>query len=744
MSQEKVEFIRETGPGWQPAVGEETMRLLESLKKLTLDEKNTVKREALEVFSKCVDPKMAKEKSSTTGLVVGYVQSGKTLSFTTVAALAHDNGYPVVVVITGTSVDLTVQSRDRLREDLYLGKGEFRPWHHLHNPTLNSGAVTEIQGVLDERNDATIAPEDRRTVLVTVMKHHLHLANLREVFERIRMDGAPILIIDDEADQAGLNNLIKEGEESVTYQKLRELREQIPRHTFLQYTATPQGPLLISLIDVLSPDFAFVLVPGDEYVGGKNFFAEPRILVRDIPSEDIGTKDRPLTEPPESLLEALRVYFLGVASAYARKDARRGNRSMMVHPSVPTVGHKQYFSWVQQVIENWKNILDQTKERPGDPDRVDLLEEFRASYDDLNRTVRDLESFDELVSLLPRAMRDTKRVEINRTPTGTTGIKWGDTYAWIIVGGKALDRGFTVEGLTVTYMPRGVGVGNADTIQQRARFFGYKKRYLNYCRVFLEPKLRDAFVRYVDHEENIRHRLIEHVEKALPMRELRRTFLLDRTLRPTRSSILDKDYIRIDTSAWTTLDVPHEAAQAVEENRRLVNEFVKSHQFEMSEGHPERTETQRHLVTRIPLRKIYDEFLTQFHVANLSDSQRFTGVLVAIDWYLLKNPDAQCTVYYMSGGKLRERGVQADGRIANLYQGEAPVYPKERRGEVYPGDKAIRGTDDVTVQIHRLDIKSGEGNGALHDVPTVAVWIDPDVAKDAFGQGSASHQPNNV
>jgi len=46
-------------------------------------------------------------------------------------------------------------------------------------------------------------------------------------------------------------------------------------------------------------------------------------------------------------------------------------------------------------------------------------------------------------------------------------------------------------------MPRDMGVGNADTIQQRARFFGYGRRYLGYCRVFLEQSVRDAFAFYV-------------------------------------------------------------------------------------------------------------------------------------------------------------------------------------------------------------------------------------------------------
>ena len=77
-----------------------------------------------------------------------------------------------------------------------------------------------------------------------------------------------------------------------------------------------------------------------------------------------------------------------------------------------------------------------------------------------------------------------------------------------------MDRGFTVEGLTVTYMPRSVGVGNADTIQQRARFFGYKQSYLGYCRVYLDEDARDAYIDYVEHEEDMRRRLAEHQESG--------------------------------------------------------------------------------------------------------------------------------------------------------------------------------------------------------------------------------------
>ncbi len=107
-----------------------------------------------------------------------------------------------------------------------------------------------------------------------------------------------------------------------------------------------------------------------------------------------------------------------------------------------------------------------------------------------------------------------------------------------------MDRGYTVEGLTVTFMPRGAGAGNADSIQQRARFFGYKKGYLSYCRIYLEQDLLTAYSQYVDHEKSIRSELVEFQKAGKSLDEWRRQFLMPPKLRPTRSKIVDIDYLK--------------------------------------------------------------------------------------------------------------------------------------------------------------------------------------------------------
>ena len=226
----------------------------------------------------------------------------------------------------------------------------------------------------------------------------------------------------------------------------------------------------------------------------------------------------------------MRIFFLGV-SAGMILDEGNGNRSMMVHPSHKTIKHTEYFYWVEQIKKNWLEILELEED---ETDYQDILDDFRISYRNLQITVPDLPSFEKLSTQLLRAIRRTELHEVNSTSGKTPSIPWHRNYAHILVGGQAMDRGFTVEGLTVTYMPRGAGLGNADTIQQRARFFGYKHDYFGYCRVFLEDRVRDAYTRYVTHEEDVQRRLIEHDQTGKPLDAWKRAFFLDRHLKPTR------------------------------------------------------------------------------------------------------------------------------------------------------------------------------------------------------------------
>lgn len=723
---ETVEVLPETQPQrrWSPAIGPETCDLMGYFlsHRLSDDSRGQLQQEAANILSRCVPPNIAEE--SETGLAVGYVQSGKTMSYTTVAALARDNGYRMVVVITGISKPLFRQSSDRLKRDLRLAERPDRKWQYFENPHLRGSDRRTMEDTLADWNDNTVPPSEHQTILITVMKNHTHLRNLIHVLSQLDLEGVPVLIIDDEADQAGLNTRVQHNDESTTYQRLLELRRCVPLHTFLQYTATPQAPLLINIIDTLSPRFAEVLTPGPDYTGGREFFLERPELIRPIPLGDIPAQGNQLTEPPDSLLEALRVFFMGVSAGIVQTGGI-GNRSMMVHPSQSRTGHRQYLQWVTRTKETWQQILDSP---PDDPDRLQLIQDFQSSYDDLAATMPGLPPFQEIIRRLPHAIRRTHVEEVNASSGTTPQINWQTTYSHILVGGQALDRGFTIEGLTVTYMPRSAGVGNADTIQQRARFFGYKRQYLGFCRVYLEARVRDAYRQYVEHEEDVRNRLIEHT--GYPLSEWKRAFFLNASLRPTRRNVLQLDYMQGTISDdWYDPSAPHDSIEAVVNNQQVVNSFLSTLRMRENPGDNRRTEDQKHKMARMPLAKAYQDLLTKIRTTWPGDSQRYTGLLLQIGAYLDAHPDAQCTLFQMSKGKARRRSVDEHGEIKNLFQG-ANYADRSRADMTYPGDRHICNTSELTIQIHTLNVRDVDGNVIAQNVPAVAVWVPAVMAVD--------------
>ncbi|MDZ7840898.1 MAG: Z1 domain-containing protein [Gammaproteobacteria bacterium] len=721
-----VEPVADNGSqtSWTPVVGPETHDFLQHV--VPEASRDTVRDDAVSILGKGIPP--SANQGQETGLIVGYVQSGKTMSFETAAALARDNEFQMVILVAGTSNNLLEQSTGRIRRDLRLDEPDReRRWIQFQNPTNQDTTVRAIRDALDDWRDPGTPEEYKKTVLITVLKHHQRLGTLTSLLRAVRMNGVPVLLIDDEADQASLNTEVAQGEESTTYRRLMALRSVLPTHTYLQYTATPQAPLLVSIIDSLSPNFVQVLEPGGDYVGGQAFFEDNLSLVRVIPPDEVPTNANPLTEPPDTLLDALRVFMVGVtAGIYERRNT--GNRSMLVHPSHRTAQHQEFYNWVGDIFEDFKRVLNLPDD---DPDKQELVEDLRAAYDDLANTVGDdLPPFSELIPYFRFAFRNTRILEVNARGGRTPEVDWRSAYGWILVGGQAMDRGFTIEGLTVTYMPRGIGAGNADTVQQRARFFGYKRQYLGYCRVYLEQGTLNAFQSYVEHEEDIRGQLEAFQNNDRPLNDWKRAFVLDMALRPCRQHVLEFDYMRGRfADEWTAPRVVLASDDVVETNRQAVAAFAQTLQFADDEGHQERTDIQKHQFCRdVPLEAVLEQLLVRMRITGTTDSQRFTGLLLQLSKALEDDLDETCTVYRMSPAARRRRGVDENGQVTNLFQGQAPVNPPERRGEVYPGDRAICDADSVTIQIHTLDLTQ-DNNVVKDNVPIVAVWVPARLAR---------------
>lgn len=739
---EKIEIQNQNQNGdWQPFVGDETTELLRS-KGFTNSDRSLnqsgerILDETYRIMQVCGNPN--DQTNNETGIVIGYVQSGKTLSFTTLTALARDNNYQIVIVIAGVSTSLVNQSTKRLEDDLRLNTRYDRKWTLLPNPSSRQDLET-IETTLAQWADPTFPIERCRTLLITVMKNTSHLNNLVNILAGQNLTGVPTLIIDDEGDQASLNTRARwaarqnidiesltENQVSTIYRRINSLRNVFPHHTFLQYTATPQANLFINIMDRLSPNFIKLLTPGPDYTGGIDFFRNNPNLILEIPPNEIPSPTNPLFEIPESLKSALRIFFLGVIAGEMQNNHR--NRTMLVHPSRLQGDHNEFTNWIRNTCNSWQRLLSSYE----DEDRIELIEEFRTSYNQLQMTVSDLPSFETLTgNNLIHALRYTQLVEVNSRNGVTPQIPWNDFYSWILVGGQSMDRGFTVEGLTVTYMPRNIGTGNVDTIQQRARFFGYKRGYLGYCRVFLDQVTIDTYRFIVEHEEDVRNRLLEFHLNDRHLNDFDRVAVLNQMLNLTRSNIIYDDLDR-DTfgNDWFRIRAPHDTFEYIEYNRQVTFDFINSYSefFNEDSGDNRRTIEQRNLVARISLTECYVNLLLKLKFTRETDSISFSLLRSIIKQYIDENRFEDCHIYLMGANSTVKwhsgvRKLDRNDEINPLFQGH-------NLNTGYPGAREIKEENLVSIQLYLLDIRSTEYLNVL--LP--AIWIPEHMGVDLIRQ----------
>ena len=349
--------------------GEAFESFLQSQKKTSLKdglsdtEAYNLRASTTDILNHC-NPHDAVDNSEITHLVVGYVQSGKTMSFTGVLAMARDNGYRVAVILTGITTNLQEQTSVRLGKDLMSDSGVDR-FTILNNPSEEeAGDVVKA-----------LRLSDKPLLIIPVLKHKKYINDLAKIFRESKvvkaMKSETVLIIDDEADQASLNSFGSknstateedEKRESATYAAILRLRATLPGNSYIQYTATPQANLLITTMDLLSPKSHTLLIPGERYVGGKKFFGLEKDkqlfggqLVITIPPEEVFHKrENVLNEMPKSLREALIMHVWAVILVikwYKRSKIRQ--LTMMVHPTDIIEGNKLFEGWIRDELDYW-------------------------------------------------------------------------------------------------------------------------------------------------------------------------------------------------------------------------------------------------------------------------------------------------------------------------------------------------------------------------------------------------------
>lgn len=732
---------------WEPQVGGFSLAYRNGLEGIDPQSIDRVFAESAAILGNCSAPWT--KSYSEAGLVIGYVQSGKTLSFTTIAALARDNGYGMVIVLAGVNNLLKDQSTDRLVDDLGLKKFA-REWKIFENPgaTNLSPSNLELQDLREAisgwQRYRVLGGMKKPSILITVLKHAGRLKSLANALRLVDLQDVPILIVDDESDQATPNTKSASNvaagleEESATYAAVQEVRAQLTRHSYLQYTATPQANLLAAKVDQLSPRFARVISSGAAYLGGEFFFGNPTSpnLVT-IPDEEIFKKGNYPDEAPPSLLEALRLFWLGVSHTVLSGD-ESSVRSMMIQASQLTEPHRTYADWAQNAKVLWASIL----RKPGTESYPVLLEEFAQTFANFTRTVKTGLQLSDYVAILPDVIDETNVVLVNSNEDAVAKVDWYKAQFWILVGGMKLDRGFTVKGIISTYMPR-TASENADVLQQRARFFGYHGQYSDLVRVFLGKSTHKAFVSYLEHESFLRESLIAH--QGQPLSEWKRDFVLNRAIkRPVRNSVVGRKLSKTRLSeSWLAPSHMHEVEEIVQSNNAWMSQIERSlrEQCVSQDGsdYPGwkdlRSGPKHRLFKDIPARKI-QEMLLGFRFAAPWDESKFLALEIAISLRLSNEPDLKFHVVFMNDLGLQGqigRNVDELKGLSNIFTGRNPASASSYDELNYVGDSAIRDQKTPTLHLRRILVNKPNQTETI-DVAWVAVHLTEKLESDFYSE----------
>lgn len=477
------------------------------------------------------------DRWSTQGLVVGFVQSGKTTNFTAVISKAIDVGYNLIVVLSGIHNGLRRQTQERLKLQLCSrdsgGLVELTTLDHdFRKPPHTLESVLPGHG-------------ERKAVLCVVKKNKAPLTKLRNwLDEALRTGGmarVKALIIDDEADQASIAT-------PTINPLIRGILSKLPKRTFIGYTATPFANVLVGTEvpdDLYPKDFILNLPQPDGYFGPQMIFGRDEMpdrhddapvdgldMVRTVPPLDAGAlrpaKGRPF-EPdlPDSLVES--IFWFWLATAAKRSRDLVGHSTMLLHTSMKTAVHDAFEAPIQNLRHDVARQLaagaaSVTWVRPdGSTGTRDLRAFWEEESEQLwghEKSARFLRQefgldplgFDDVLPALEDVVGGTGVVlEHSRS---LERLSYGnDPVTAIVIGGNTLSRGLTLEGLVVSYFIRSANA--YDTLMQMGRWFGYRTGYEDLPRIYMTDELRKCFRHLAAVEEEIRLEIGSYEEQVM-------------------------------------------------------------------------------------------------------------------------------------------------------------------------------------------------------------------------------------
>lgn len=463
-----------------------------------------------EILDCCGNPGNVSTEWHKRGLVIGEVQSGKTALFTGLISKAADAGYKVIVVLTGTIEKLRKQTQSRLDHD-FVGtsskKGEkfedgVRKYREYNGApvSLTSYESDFKESAQSSRNFQLNSLKD--PVLLVVKKNKTVLSQLNTWLSgKNRKEGGvgipeTLLIVDDEADNASINTNTGDTPTAINSQ-IRKLLSLFRNSTYVGFTATPFANVFIDpdQQDLFPSDFISCMgVPSiyfsvykmldtnsEETENNKYASALQEISIPET-EKYIPFKHKKSLVPtlPPSLKEAIRQFFI-VNVIRDLRGNKTSHRSMLINVSRFTSVQgrlkeavAEYVGDLKDIIQSYAMSLDGESE-PEIRNLKDTFDKFRCKEFDWKTIKENLFS----------STSEIKCYVVNQKNSNTLDYDANkkDGLRAIVIGGLALSRGYTLEGLCVSYLYRTTAY--YDTLMQMGRWFGYRIGYEDLCRIWM-------------------------------------------------------------------------------------------------------------------------------------------------------------------------------------------------------------------------------------------------------------------
>jgi hypothetical protein len=484
------------------------------------------------------------------GMVVGDVQSGKTGNYTGLICKAADAGYKVIIILTGLNNNLRSQTQIRLDEG-FIGKISV-PIGETSSRVIGAGQI-DPSAIVDWATNRTekgdfnwktmsqfgVHPGGRPLLLV-VKKNASVLNGVLEWIRltansndqgRARFTGMPLLVIDDEADNASVDTRLQNFTDGVAdadhkptaiNAKIRQIIGSFDQISYVGYTATPFANIFIhpdaetgkEFQDLFPRDFIVNMPTPDNYVGASRIFGYTRddqdeedvaglpnlIVSIEDHAESLSRRETLGWMPPvhkmfhlpqidgedgvpESLLTAMRCFALVIAARRERGQGRAHN-SMLIHVTRFQAVQKRVVAQVQEALDTLINEVRYGGKTGLEPFRKLWETEFEPVTRGFALEDCPPIAWSQLEPALRATVSSIGLREINGSSADVLDYDLNRERGLnvIAVGGDKLARGLTLEGLSITYFLRGSTM--YDTLMQMGRWFGYRQGYLDLCRLF--------------------------------------------------------------------------------------------------------------------------------------------------------------------------------------------------------------------------------------------------------------------